>query len=156
MGLFQTIKNKLGIGGVKVVLEAPGQVTKASERISGKVILTTKSEQEITEIEISLKEEYTTGRGDDKKTKEFTLGELKLPVNFTIKPGETKEIPFDLDFKMLKSNNDELRERGGAMGALGSMAAFANAEKSKYTVQAHVDVKSATLDPMDEKEIKLV
>lgn len=156
MGLFQTIKSKLGIGGVKVVLEIPGQVSKASERISGKVILTTKSEQEVTEIEISLKEEYTTGRGDDKTTKEFTLGELKMPVSFTIRPGETKEIPFDLNFKLIKSNSDDLREKGGAMGALGSMAAFANAEKSEYTVDVHVDVKSAALDPMDSKDIKLV
>lgn len=156
MGLFQAIKSKLGIGGVKVELQIPGQVTKTSELLSGKVILTTKSEQEVTEIEISLKEEYTTGRGDDKTTKEFTLGELKMPVNFTIRPGETKEIPFNLNFKMVKSNSDDLRERGGAMGALGSMAAFANAEKSEYKVEVHVDVKSATLDPMDEKDIKLV
>lgn len=156
MGLFQTIKSKLGIGGVKVVLEVPGQVSKTSEKISGKLILTTKSEQEITEIEISLKEEYTTGRGDDEKKKEFTLGELKMPVNITIRPGETKEVPFDLSFKLIKSNNDELRDKGGAMGALGSMAAFANNEKSEYTVEAHVDVKSAALDPMDSKTIKMV
>lgn len=156
MGLFQTIKNKLGIGGVKVVLQVPGQVAKTSELISGKVVLTTKSEQQITEIEILLKEKYTTGRGDDKKTKEFVLGELKMPVTLTITPGETKEIPFELPFSLLKSNNDELRERGGAMGVLGSMAAFANNEKSEYTVEAHADVKSAALDPMDEKEIKLV
>jgi hypothetical protein len=156
MGFLQTIKNKLGIGGVKVELQVPGQVAKTASIISGKVILTTKSEQEVTGIAISLKEEYTTGRGNDKKTKEFTLGELKFPVSFTLKPGDTKEIPFDLNFSLIKSNNDDLRERGGAMGALGSMAAFANAEKSEYSVEAHVDVKSAALDPMDKKDIKLV
>jgi len=156
MGFLQTIKNKLGIGGVKVELQVPGQVAKDLGLISGKLVLTTKSEQEITEIVVSLKEEYTTGRGEEKKTKEFTLGELKMPVNFTIKPGEIKEIPFDLSFKLIKSDNDEFRERGGAMGALGSMAAFANNEKSEYAVEAHVDVKSAALDPSDEKKIKLV
>lgn len=156
MGFIQTIKNKLGIGGVKVALTIPGQVSKESGVIKGKVVLTTKSEQEVTQIEIFLKEEYTTGRGDNKTTKTFTLGELKLNEKFTIRPGETKEFSFDLNFSILKSDNDTLKEKGGAMGAIGSMASFASNEKSEYSVEAHADVKSAALDPLDTKSIKLV
>jgi hypothetical protein len=156
MGFFQNIKNKLGIGGVSVVLHAPGQVSKEAGTLSGKIVLTTKSEQVINTIVVKIIEEYTTGRGDDKKTKEFTLGETQLGGNFTIKPGETKEIEYTLGFELVKSSNDELKEKGGALGTLGSLAKMANKEQSAYFVNAEVDVKSAVLDPSDKKEIKLV
>ena len=156
MGLIQTIKNKLGIGGVKVVLEAPSQASKDEGKVEGKVTLTTKSEQLVTEITVKVIEQYSTGRGDDKETKNFTLGSVKLPANFTIKSGETKEFPYVLDFQLVKSSNDELKEKGGALGAVGSLAKLANKEKSAYFVEVEVDVKGAVLDPSDKKEIKLV
>ncbi len=156
MGLFQTIKNKLGIGGVKVVLEAPGQTSKEAGKVEGKITLTTKSDQLVASITVKVIEEYTTGRGDDKETKEFTLGSVKLPADFTIKSGETKEFPYAVDFQLIKSSNDELKEKGGALGAVGSLAKFANKEKSAYFVEVEVDVKGAVLDPSDKQEIKLV
>lgn len=156
MGIFQTIKSKLGIGGVKVTLHAPGQVAKDAGTLSGKIVLTTKSEQVVNNITVKVIEEYTTGRGDDKKIKEFTLGEATLGGNFTIKPGETKEIEYTVGFELVKSSNDELKDQGGALGALGSLAKMANKEQSVYFVDAEVDVKSAAFDPSDKKEIKLV
>jgi hypothetical protein len=156
MGFFNKVKNKLGIGGVKVTLEVPGQVSKESKQIEGKVILTTKSEQEIVEVEIKLIEEFTTGRGDDKRTKDYTLGSVKFSDTYGIKPEEVKEIPFMLPFELLKSNADSLAEKGGALGAIGKMGKFASNEKSKYKVEANVDVKAAALDPSDEKNIRLV
>lgn len=156
MGFFQSIKNKLGIGGVKIELQIPGEASKAEGTVSGKIILTTKSEQEVKGIEVKMIEEYTTGRGEDKETKELTLGTLKLSEVFVIKPGETKEIPFTLPFSIIKSGNDELKEKGGALGALGKVSAFADNEKSKYFVDADIDVTSAALDPSEKKEIKLV
>lgn len=156
MGFFATIKNKLGIGGVKVVLQIPGQVEKNALTFDGKVTLTTKSDQQVIDLTVKLIEKYTTGRGDEKTTKEFDLGEVKIPCNFDIKTGETKEIPFTLNFKILKSTNDELKEKGGVMGGIGKLGSFANNEKSEYSVIATADVKSAALDPNDIKDIKLV
>lgn len=156
MGFFQNLKNKLGIGGVKVSLQVPGQVAKDAGTVEGKIILTTKSEQEIVSFKVKMVEEYTTGRGDDKKTKEYELGTTTGTCGFTLKPGETKELTFSLPFSIIKSSNDELKEKGGAMGALGKLGSFADNEKSKYFVDADVDVKSAALDPSDKKEIKFV
>jgi hypothetical protein len=156
MGFFQTIKNKLGIGGVKVALQAPGQVAKSAGTIEGKITLTTKSEQEVVSVKVKIIEEYSTGRGEEKKTKEFTLGETNVSGAFTIKPGETKELSYNLPFSVIKSNNDELKEKGGALGALGKVSSFASNEKSDYYVVANADVKSAALDPSDRKQIKLV
>lgn len=156
MGFFQTIKNKLGIGGVKVALHSPAQVAKDAGTLSGKIVLTSKSEQLVNDITVKVLEEFTSGRGDDKETKEFTLGEVTIPGNFTIKAGETKEIEYTVGFELLKSSNDSLKEKGGALGALGSVAKFATQEKSEYFVEAEVDVKSAVLDPSDKKEIRIV
>ncbi len=156
MGFFSKIKNTLGIGGVKVDLHVPGQVDKTSGTIAGKVVLTTKSEQEIVDIKIKVMEKYTTGRGEEKVSREFELGKIHVPDRFSIKPGETKEVPFSVPFTMLKSENDKFAEKGGALGALGKMGKFANAEKSYFTVVADVDVKAAALDPSDKKAIKMV
>ncbi len=156
MGFFQTLKKKLGIGGVKVALQVPGHVDKDAEHIEGKLSLTTKSEQEIVYIEFKLVEKYTRGRGDSKSTTEFTLGEIKNTEAFTLKPGETREVPFILPFVLLKSRHDKLKEKGGASATVGKLGAFANAEKSDYFVQTFVDVKGVVLDPTDTKRVKLV
>ena len=156
MGFLRTIKNKLGIGGVKVKLQVPGQIAKDNREAEGKIILTSKSEQEIVDIEVKFLEEYTTGRGDDEQTKELELGAVKLPGGFTIAAGETKEVSFTVPFEIIKSNADELKEKGGALGAIGKLGKFANNEKSSYFIEADVDVKSAALDPSDKKEVKLV
>ena len=156
MGIFKKFKDKLGIGGVKVELQVPGQVDKTTNSVSGKIILTTKSDQEIKDITVAMLEEFSTGRGDDTEEKEFELGKITLPGGFEIKTGETKEIDFELPFQLVKSNADELKEQGGALGTLGKLGKFANNEKSSYFIDAEADVKSAALDPSDKKEIRLV
>ena len=83
MGFFQNVKNKLGIGGVSVSLQVPGQVSKSDNIISGTVTLTTKSEQEVKMITIKMIEEFTTGSGKEKKSKEFDLGMVKIPKRLT-------------------------------------------------------------------------
>lgn len=156
MGFFDKVKSKLGIGGVKIDLQVPGQVEKDSRLVEGKLILTTKSVQEVIDIEVKFKEEFTTGRGDEQKTKTFELGAIKLEDTFTIRPGETKEVPFALPFAVLKSNADQLKEMGGAFGAIGKLGKFAKNEQSSYFIQADVDVKAAVLDPTAKKDVKII
>ncbi len=156
MGFLNKIKNKLGIGGVKVNLQFPGHASKESKQIEGKVVLTTKSEQEIIEVKIKLVEEFTTGRGDNTSTKSFDLGVVKFSERYIIKPGEIKEIPFVLPFELLKSKADSLSEKRGVVGKIGKVSKFVSNEKSTYQVKATADVKSAALDPFDKKDIRLV
>ena len=156
MGLLQTIKNKLGIGGVKVKLIVPGQVSKESGLVQGRVELTSKSDQEVVNIRYVVVEEFTKGRGDNQTIRNFELGEITNETSFSIKKGDRKTFEFEVPFQLLKSNADSLKEKGGAIGKIGSMAKFMNNEKSNYFIVAEVDVKSAALDPSDKKEIKLV
>src|SRR6188768_3936016 len=106
--MFGKLKQALGIGTVKVELTVPGQVSKSGTSLNGTVRLTAKSDQQVTNIRIKLIESFTTGRGEERKTKEFTLGEMSLPQQLALKDGETKDIEFTLDYKVLKSNNDNL------------------------------------------------
>lgn len=156
MGIFQKIKNKLGIGGVKIAIEVPAQISKEAGVVQGKFTLTTKSDQEISGMKVSLVEKYTTGRGDDKITKEFTLGSQKFEVPFEIKTGETQVYDFDFPFNILKSKNDALTDKGGALGAIGKLGKFSKNEKSEYVVDVSVDVKSAALDPTEEVDVQLI
>jgi hypothetical protein len=154
--MFGKIKQALGIGTVKVELSVPASVGKNEGCIKGTVKLTAKSDQEITNLHIKLVESYTTGRGDDKKTREFDLGEVRLSQQISLKNGEVREVPFSLTYQALKSNNDDLKAHGGALGALGKLGSFVDNEKSEYFVNVVADVKGTALDPSDRKPIKLV
>lgn len=154
MGLFQAIKNKLGIGGVKIAINAPKGYSKEEGQATGSFVLSSKSDQEIKSMEVKLIERYTTGRGDDKETKDLTMGAQKME-GANIKAGETLTYDFDFAFEMIKSNNDKLKEKGGAMGAIGSLGKFANNEKSSFFIEVNVDVKSAVLDPTEEVEVTI-
>ena len=155
MGIFSKIKQMLGIGTVSVKLEVAGQFSANDASIKGKVNVTGKSDQEIVKVEYKLEETYSTGRGDDKTSKNYTLGKMEQ-AGFSIKAGEVKSIDFELPFKLLKSSNEELAEKGGVMGGLGKLGKMASAEKSTYKIWCTVDVKGASLDPNDFVELRKV
>jgi hypothetical protein len=156
MGFFQTIKNKLGIGGVSFTIEIPGQVSADDQKIDGKLLLTTKSDQKVLNIKLKVYEKYTSGRGDKKTVKTFDLGKQEIEGNFEIKTGESKTIDFSIPFKVAKSSHQELSEKGGALGALGKLASMATDEKFAYFVEADVDVENVALDPSEKKEFRVV
>lgn len=156
MGFFSKIKDKLGIGGVSVDFTVPAQISKQEQQVKGNITLTTKSEQEVLSIKAILEEEFTQGVGDERGTKTYELGKWSSLQSFTIKPGDVKEIPFEINFKNLKSDADSLIDRGGAFGAIGKLGKLAGREKSAFFVKVDVDVKSAVLDPSERKPVKFV
>jgi hypothetical protein len=158
MGFFDNIKQFVGVGGVKLDLQIPAQFSKEMSELVGKLIITTKSDQKINSVSYKFIEEYTTGRGDEKKEQEFELGRIEDKQAFELKAGEAKEISFTIPFKMLKSSNDELAEKGGMLGGIGKLAKMADNEKSVYKVKVDVDVdKTAGIfDPSVDKEIKFI
>ena len=156
MGFFQNVKNKLGIGGVHVDLFVPGQVAHDSTQLEGKIMLTTKSEQEVLSYKVKMIEEFTKGQGDQKRMKIYDLGEVMFSLNFVIQAGEIKEFTFILPFSVVRSGLETLRDMGGALGMLGRLGSMASDERSVYYVDVHVDVKAAALDPTDRKEIRII
>jgi hypothetical protein len=149
------VKQFLGIGGVKVVVTVPGEAAKDRSQVEGTITVSTKSDQQVQELVVKLVEHWTSGRGDNKTTKEFELGTVKLP-GLALKSGESREVPFTLPFVMLKSGNDKLKEKGGVLGALGKAGAFMDGEKSVYRLTASASVKGTAFNPSSSKDIKIV
>lgn len=155
MSFFAKIKQFFGAGTVKVTLTAPGTFNTNDGLIEGSIHLEAKSDQTVLDITVTLKEEYSTGRGDDQKTKTYELGKLKI-AGFDMKTGETKDVPFKLNYSYAKSDNEAMGEKGGVIGGLGKLGSFAAGEKSKFELWVTADVKGAALDPNDFKELKRI
>lgn len=155
MAFFSKVKQFFGAGTVKVELSVPPQVPKTAGQLAGRVALNAVSDQHVLDLTVKLTETWSTGRGEEKSTREFELGKLTLAQAFDMKQGESRAFDFTLPFELIKSNADELKEKGGALGMLGKAGAFANNEKSSYKVAAEADVKGAALDPSDSKSIVL-
>ncbi|MCI5054601.1 MAG: hypothetical protein MRY83_00765 [Flavobacteriales bacterium] len=155
MGLFGKLKNLAGIGGVKIKIEAPAQVDAESGTIKGVISATTKSDQYLLDLTVTLEEVVTTGRGDNKETEVNSLGEIKMDLNIDIATGEEQLFEFELPFKLTGSNISDLAKKGGALGAVGRLGAMAANEKIEHRLVADLDVKNVALDPSDEAKIIL-
>jgi hypothetical protein len=83
----------------------------------------------------------------DRQIQQKTIGTLTLRQPFDIKKGETKSVPFALDFKRDLSLTRKLAEQGGLMGMIGKAYTYADNERWQFWVQALVDVKGAAFDP---------
>ena len=144
MGLLDTIKGWLNIGGVKVRLEGLNDVVaKTGTNIKGKVILTSKSDKTVLKVTYKFVLQRTKGSGDDKEVEEKVIATRVLPESFEIKTGETKELEFDLTYSI----SADLKDKTGVLGGIGKLAAFATSEKDEYFVIAEADVKGTPLDP---------
>ncbi|MFO7627658.1 MAG: sporulation protein [Candidatus Fermentibacteraceae bacterium] len=156
MSFFGKIKQGLGIGTASVELDVPPFFRKDDENITGKVTITAKSHQKVKSVIVRMSETYTTGRGDDKKVKEYKLGEVVLfeKIPFELKEAEVREVEFSLPFSMKPSSNQAMAQKDGVLGALGKAAVFASSEKSDYRIIASVDLEGVALDPTDTKTIR--
>lgn len=158
MSFFGKIKQGLGIGTASLELTVPGQVEKGAGELRGRIALVGKSEQKVKSIHVRLVELYTSGTGEQRKTKEFVLGEVPLHQGdpFTLKADERKEMEFTLPFVLKLSGSQALAEKGGVLGALGKASSFAADEKYEYHVRAVADLDGVALDPSDSKPVRLV
>lgn len=153
MGFFGKIKQVLGIGTVSVKIEATPTFSTSDAEIKGAVVITGKSDQLIESVKIVFEEAFTSGTGENEKTKKFELGSVKLN-GFAINKDETKNVVFTLPFNYSKTASENLAEKGGVLGGIGKVGGFMKGEKSKFTLIATVDVKGATFDPNDVLELK--
>src|SRR5947209_3497085 len=75
MGLLSTVKGWLNIGGVKVRMEGVNpMVSKSGNQLTGRLVLTSKSDKRVNKVDYKFVLSKTTGRGEDKETKEYIIG----------------------------------------------------------------------------------
>ncbi len=154
MSFFQKVKQFLGIVGVKVEIQVADTFSKTGSTIEGKVIITSKNQQQILSVEVGFEEVWRIGKGEDETMKTFDLGEWKYEQEFLMMPGETREFPFTLNYSMVKSENDRMMESSKVGKALGGLGKFMDGEKSNFWLKAMADVKGAAFDPNCVKEMK--
>lgn len=145
---FAKVKQWLGIGTVKVEVDIPNStVTLSTKEIPGKIILSGKGDQHVNGITIVAREYWTQKELGGKETQKcFELGTMTLNKVFDIKKGETKTFEFVLPIRIAKSAEDQLIEKGGMLGKIGSLSAGLR-QKSKMTLCATADVEGAAFDP---------
>lgn len=110
------MKQFFGAGTVKLELSVPPSVPKAGLQVPGKISLNALSDQHIIEVTVLLEEEWQTGRGEEKQTKTFELGKVTLAQAIDMKQGEQRVLDFVLPFELVKSNADDLKEKGRSVG----------------------------------------
>lgn len=156
MSFLSKLKQMAGIGTLDVKVQMAPHFQATDTALTGTLHITAKSDQSVVKILLELEEKFESGRDDDKKTKLFTLGSLRLEQPFEMKSGEVKALPFSVPFELKQSSNDQLKAKGGLMGTIGKMGAWADDEKRSYEFRAVVDVKGTSLDPRDSVSLKLL
>jgi hypothetical protein len=68
-----------------------------------------------------------------------------------LQPGENKEEPFTVHVAL----TDRLQNRGGVLGAIGKLGAFAAKEKLEYYLVATADVQGTPFDPSHKVKMKI-
>jgi hypothetical protein len=153
MGLWTTIKGWLNIGGVKLELQdVPTQVSRAGNTITGKVILTTKSDKQVQKVLYKFLRRRTSGQGNEKETKDTVLAQNAVNESFELKPGDRKSMDLRIDYSLAQ----ELKDMGGVLGGIGKIGAFASGEKDEYFIIAEASVKGAAFNPSASQKVSIV
>jgi hypothetical protein len=154
--VFDKIKKKLGIEGVKMSLEVPENIKKEAGLLPGHVQLTSLSDNnKILSIEIQIIEKYTRGRGNQKLIDEYAMGKTIMNKAFLLHKDDVIRIPFELEFAFVPSEMDRLEEKNFITKGLVRLAKKARGVTSEYSVRAHAVVEGTALHPHDTKVIQL-
>jgi SpoOM protein len=153
MGLWDKIKGWFNIGGVKVKLsEVSPTVSKKGNAITGKAILTSKSDKQVLGLDYKFNLRKTTGSGEEKKVKDIVIGEAHSTEAFEIKADETKTVDFTIPYSIEKT----LADMGGVLGAIGKVGNFISGDKLEYTISVSASVKGAAFDTSDTMTVTVV
>ena len=127
-------------------------VSKSGNQITGRLVFTSKNDKHVQKVDYKFYLEKTTGRGDDKETKDYVIGSSSHNQPFDIKAGETKSLDFTIPYSIERT----LKDMGGVLGAVGKFGAFAVGTKEKYWVTAKCGVKGTALSPAAHLEVTVV
>lgn len=151
--MFGKLKNILGIEGVKLSIVAPAVVEKRYGLVKGKIQLESLSDQTVSNIRLKLIEKYARGRKDNRLIDEYVLGEVVLSEPIDIKKDETKTIPFELTYKMLNSEMDDMESSNIFSKGLVKMAKYLKNVNSTFRLEGAASVSGTKLSPTSSQVI---
>jgi hypothetical protein len=152
-GCWIAVKNGLNIGGVKVRFENTNpNVSKSGSQLAGQVVLRTKLPHHVTRLHYKLLMKRSKGKGEDRKNKEWVLGETSQPLERELQAGESVALPFRLPYTFDKG----LKDRGGMLGGIGKLAAFAMNEKDEVYLIAEVEMPGVLFEPSTKLRVQMI
>ncbi len=155
MGLWDTIKGWLNIGGVKVLLwKYKEPLSRSDPVISGAVLLKSKSPKTVLSLEVRVVEEYTTGKAEERVTDTLVLGSFHasaLGYPLELQAGEDKEEPFSFSVAF----PERMQDAGGVVGTFGKVSAFMSQDQAVYYLIAEASVKGVSFCPSHKVKLKI-
>ena len=142
MSFWSKMKGWLNIGGVTLsILEVEQPITGKTGLIRGKLKISSKSGQKITQFTYRFLVDETKGKGAEKKATTTTIAETTEKVDREVKAGSAETVDFSLPYDM-SSALEKLGQKGGFLGAVGQVGAFASkAMAEKGILDYYVEIK---------------
>jgi len=156
MSFIDKVKSWFNIGGVKLAIDVPVNIEKASQEVKGSIKVTSKTDKHVEKITVKLVETFSQGRGESASERDYDWGEKEISSAFDIKTGEEKVVEFVLPFTPVKSSTESMADQGGVLGGLGKVAMFADNAKSTFKVEASAKITGSAFGTSESKEVKLV
>ena len=153
--MINKIKNILGIEGVKISLDLDENYNSIANTIKGNLIFTSQSKKHVEKIVIKLIEKYKRGRKDSKLINDYLLGSLVINVDFEIDKDETKKIPFELAYNLMKSEMDVMEDESFLTKPFFLLAKKLKNVSSDYRVEATAYISGTKFHPITEQQVDL-
>lgn len=153
--MLQNLKKVLGIEGLKIDILLPAEVRKEEGIIKGKIIMTTLRDTQVSGFILKAVERYSRGRGKNKKTNEYVMGNQTIQKHVSVQKGETKEIEFELPFRWMQSEMDKWQEQNFIYGGLIGLAKKISAVHSEFYVLVEAKETGTKLSPHVKKTFLL-
>ena len=154
--MFGKVKKWLGIEGAKLELIIPEEWPVSEQSLPGRIRLYSKNPQVVTSIKLVLIERYNRGRGKDKRTDEYLLGETTIHRRIEIPAEGSTELKFEIPFSVIKSEMDKLEDRNILTRNFVRAAKWLEGVQSQFRVEAEATVEGVALSPFERKEVKLI
>ena len=151
--MLRKLKNMLGIESVKIALNIPEEINKKDGAITGKIIFSSQTDQEVEMLTLKLIEKYQRGRNDSKLINEYLLGSIELQLDLLINAGIDRSFDFTLPFNPMLSEMDQIEKRNVFLRPFVKAAKKLKNVKSTFTLVAEAKVKGAKLHPLDKKKV---
>ncbi|NBC25141.1 MAG: hypothetical protein GVX78_05960 [Bacteroidetes bacterium] len=145
--MIRKVKNWLGIEGVKIKLEVPTNLSKGQDQIKLILQLSSLTDQKIKGIDVSMKEVYERGKGENHRISEYKLAEWKQDRVLSIQKGVTLFVPITLHPNWMYSEIDKWQHKGSIQKFIGGVLKKLNRVGTSYYIEANLNVAKTKLHP---------
>ncbi|MBK9272250.1 MAG: hypothetical protein IPM48_11715 [Saprospiraceae bacterium] len=142
------LKSLLGIEGPKI--EIKNVNTSVPGLIQATLSISTFQKATIKEIDIYLKETYKSGRSKKHTKNEFILGLKKLDEPIELQQNSVCEINFGLEYTLIKSKIDKLKESNPWLSPLTGFAKTIRGVQSTFHLDLIAQVKGSPIPATDQ------